>query len=58
LFNVLLVRPGANYWQPHPNEAELEKMYFNDEWFKNNYWSYEDFQKKLTMQYLQAAGYQ
>ena len=57
LFNVLLVRPGQNYWQPHPNEAELEKLYFNDEWFKNNYWSYEEFQRKLAAQYLQTAGY-
>lgn len=41
LFNVLLKRPGVNYWQPHDNEIELEKKYFNDEWFKANYWSYQ-----------------
>ena len=41
LFNVLLKRPGTNYWQPHDNELELEKKYFNDEWFKANYWSYQ-----------------
>ena len=58
LFNVLLVRPGLNYWQPHPNEAELEKQYFNDEWFTKNYWSYEDFQRSLTLNYLQALGHQ
>jgi hypothetical protein len=41
LFNVLLKRPGINYCQPHSNELELEKKYFNKEWFKDNYWSYQ-----------------
>lgn len=41
LFHILLKRPGTNYCQPHNNELELEKKYFNEEWFKNNYWSYQ-----------------
>jgi hypothetical protein len=41
LFNVLLRREGENYWKPFPNELELEKQYFSEEWFKNNYWSYQ-----------------
>lgn len=41
LFNVLLKRPGANYCTPHSNELTLEKQYFNEKWFKDNYWSYD-----------------
>lgn len=41
LFHVLLRRPEVNYCTPHNNEEELEKQYFNTEWFKNNYWSYQ-----------------
>lgn len=52
LFNVLLIRPGNNYWEPHPNELELEKICFNDKWFKEHYWSYQDYQKQLAA----AAG--
>jgi len=40
LFHVLLQRPGENYWTPHEDELDLEKQYFNEEWFKQNYWSY------------------
>jgi len=52
LFNVLLVRPGANYWTPHSRETELEKICFNDEWFKTNYWSYSGYQLTLQQQML------
>jgi len=41
LFSVLLRRPGANYMTPHDNELELEKQFFSDDWFKNNYRSYQ-----------------
>jgi len=41
LFHILLKRPGVNYCQPHENEIELEKKYFNESWFKDNYWSYQ-----------------
>ena len=41
LFKILLRRPGANYQQHHDNELELEKVFFNTEWFKKNYWSYQ-----------------
>lgn len=41
LFNVLLRRPGENYMTPFPDEEELEKQYFNDSWFKENYRSYQ-----------------
>jgi len=41
LFHVLLKREGINYWNPFPNEEELEKQYFNEEWFKKHYWSYQ-----------------
>lgn len=40
LFTVLLRRPGVNYCTPHKNELELEQQYFNDEWFKQNYKSF------------------
>lgn len=53
LFNVLLVRPGINYWTPHKNEAELEKVCFNDTWFKTNYWSYSAAQAAAQAQLLQ-----
>lgn len=44
LFNVLLLRKGGSgYWTPFDNELELEKLCFNDEWFKKNYWSYEQY---------------
>jgi hypothetical protein len=41
LFDILLKRPEANYCTPHDNELELEKVYFNDTWFKNHYRSYQ-----------------
>jgi len=41
LFHILLKRPGSNYCEPHKNELDLEKKYFNECWFKNNYWSYQ-----------------
>lgn len=41
LFSILLRRPEANYCTPHDNELELEKKYFNDNWFKENYRSYQ-----------------
>lgn len=41
LFSVLLKREGVNYCTPFPNEESLEKQFFNEEWFKNNYRSYQ-----------------
>lgn len=40
LFRVTLRRPGINYWQHHENELELEKKFFNESWFRENYWHY------------------
>jgi hypothetical protein len=40
LFHVLLQRPGGNYWMTHEDKLDLEKQYFSEEWFKQNYWSY------------------
>lgn len=41
LFSVLLKREGSNYCTPFPNETELEKQFFSEEWFKKNYRSYQ-----------------
>ena len=41
LFKVLLRRPGENYMTPHSDEEQLEKQYFSDDWFKDNYQSYQ-----------------
>lgn len=41
LFTVLLRREGDNYCTPFPNEEELEKQFFSEEWFKKHYKSYQ-----------------
>ena len=57
LFNVLLFRGGgAGYWTPFKNELELEKKCFNDEWFKQHYWSYAGYQQALVNYYMTGAS--